>query len=82
MEGQYFVRHTVSPKLAQVAAILERLVEHQQGERLSTSLVLQKPVRLPLEHRSHHEQELRVVCWCLLVGAGSEREEECDGPLE
>lgn len=55
-------RHTVSPKLAQVAAVLERLVEHQEGKRLRTWLVLQKPVRLPLEDRSHHEEEV-VGCF-------------------
>lgn len=58
--------HTVSPKLAQVAAILERLVEHQKGKRLRTWLVLQKPVRLPLEDRSHHAGCFLFVC--LLAG--------------
>lgn len=50
------IRHTVSPKLPQVAAILQRLVEHQEGERLRTLMVLQKLVRLPLEDRSHGEK--------------------------
>lgn len=46
--------HTVSPELAQVAAILERLIEHQESKILAL-LVLQKPVRLPLEDRVHGE---------------------------
>lgn len=46
--------HTISPELAQVAAILQRLIEHQEGKILA-ALVLQEPVRLPLEHRVHGE---------------------------
>lgn len=46
--------HTISPELAQVAAVLERLIEHQQSKILAL-LVLQKPIRLPLEDRVHGE---------------------------
>lgn len=56
LEGQqiFLGGHTISPELAQVAAILERLIEHQESKILAL-LVLQKPVRLPLEDRLHGE---------------------------
>jgi hypothetical protein len=55
--GAILWRHTISPKLSQVAAIFQWLVEHQESEILS-ALVLQEPVRLPFEHRIHHERLL------------------------
>lgn len=58
--------HTISPELAQVAAILERLIEHQESKILAL-LVLQKPVRLPLKDRVHGEplpmREYRRKIW-------------------
>lgn len=56
MEGQRipFGGHTISPELAQVAAILQRLIEHQEGKSLA-AVVLQELVRLPLEDRVHRE---------------------------